>query len=294
MTSTDGTYAKYFHFTFYKARLRTGWNFLKIAESEWNNVNADSWNDNIKRIRIKFQPETGKSIEASVGGHLGNVLPDCAIMMDFDDGSISEYENAYRLMQNKGLKGNVFVIGNAIGTSGKIDYYQLKNMYRSGWTIGNHSYSHVDLTTLTTQAAIADLKQCADILKANDIGNGEHIAYPYGYRNDELINAIKANGFKTARTADDYTINIPMANEDFEYILGCRVLNTSTTLASIKTEIDKLKLIGGIGILMLHGVKTSPSGGEWSNSDFDELLAYIVTNNIRVITRDEFYSIYMQ
>ena len=78
-------------------------------------------------------------------------LPEKAVWLTFDDGFESVYTLVYPLFQEKGIKGDVFVVGSysdlysgnlSEKDGGYLSYTQLKELSDSGlFQIGNHTYS---------------------------------------------------------------------------------------------------------------------------------------------------------
>ena len=105
------------------------------------------------------------------------------IALTFDDGPHPVYTP--RLLdglKERGVKASFFVVGeNAKDNPGLIE-----RMYEEGHLIGNHTYSHVQLTGIPEEEA------CEELLKTSrevEIITGEHLEYvrpPFGSWNDRL------------------------------------------------------------------------------------------------------------
>jgi peptidoglycan/xylan/chitin deacetylase (PgdA/CDA1 family) len=75
----------------------------------------------------------------------GANLPSRPIILTFDDGSETVYTAALPIMQKYGFTGTAFIVYNYIGASLYMDADQIKSLHESGWEIGSHSLSHVNL-----------------------------------------------------------------------------------------------------------------------------------------------------
>lgn len=64
------------------------------------------------------------------------------VTLRFDDGTICQYNHAYKTMKKYGLKGSIFVIGSRLWSKSYISVPQLLEMQNYGWEIGYHSWSH--------------------------------------------------------------------------------------------------------------------------------------------------------
>src|SRR5207253_880261 len=64
------------------------------------------------------------------------------ITLRFDDGTISQYTNAFQYMSKYNMPGSVYVIGEKVGLTGYINLESLLIMQNAGWEIGYHSLTH--------------------------------------------------------------------------------------------------------------------------------------------------------
>jgi peptidoglycan/xylan/chitin deacetylase (PgdA/CDA1 family) len=76
----------------------------------------------------------------------GADLPPKPILLTFDDGSETIFENALSIMRRYKFTGVSYIVYNYIGTVNYMDADQIRVLYAAGWEIGSHSLSHRDLT----------------------------------------------------------------------------------------------------------------------------------------------------
>jgi peptidoglycan/xylan/chitin deacetylase (PgdA/CDA1 family) len=77
----------------------------------------------------------------------GVELPPKPIVLTFDDGGETTYITAQPIMQRYGFTGVSYLVYNYIGIPRYMNTDQIRALYASGWEIGSHGLSHVDLTT---------------------------------------------------------------------------------------------------------------------------------------------------
>lgn len=77
----------------------------------------------------------------------GAELPPKPIILTFDDGSESTYTTALPILQRYGFTGVSYIVYHYVGITNYMNAEQIRVLYASGWEIGSHSLSHVDLTT---------------------------------------------------------------------------------------------------------------------------------------------------
>lgn len=72
-----------------------------------------------------------------------------AITITFDDGWRSVYENAFPLMEEFGLVGNIGVYTEVVGAPAYMTEAHLDELHAAGWSMPSHSVTHDSLPTLT-------------------------------------------------------------------------------------------------------------------------------------------------
>ena len=98
------------------------------------------------------------------------------IALTFDVGPKKSTERLLDGLKERGIKATFFVIGRCAEESPEL----VKRMYEEGHVIGNHTYSHVDITRLSDEEATLEMKKTDEIVYGI---TGEHVRYvrpPFG------------------------------------------------------------------------------------------------------------------
>lgn len=147
----------------------------------------------------------------------GGELPDKPIVIVFDDGYRSVYENAFPVLENYGMKATACVIGWSVGKDERdnviphFDWDEANEMIDSGvFTIGSHTYdmhdravkrdgeSAGDFTVRFTE----DYNRLSDDIYRETGGSVTVFAYPHGIY-DELTESLLENlGARVTLTTD--------------------------------------------------------------------------------------------
>jgi len=110
----------------------------------------------------------------------GGPLPEKPVVITFDDGHLSVYENAFPIMQEYGFPGVFYIVANRInGSPDFVTIPQIKELIDAGWEIGSHSFSHADLT-LNHAIADKEIGQSKTELEKALSTNVRTFAYPFG------------------------------------------------------------------------------------------------------------------
>ena len=104
-----------------------------------------------------------------------------AITITFDDGFASMYANAYPIMKEFGLKGNVAVNALPIQEEwrGYMTLANLKELDGQGWAMISHTMTHPFLTTVTDSALKWELVENRKWLERNGFRGAYILAIPY-------------------------------------------------------------------------------------------------------------------
>lgn len=108
------------------------------------------------------------------------------VLLTFDDAP--QPPNSYTLdiaqtVQDKGANAIFFVMGQFLEEPEAKEI--IKTVYDMGFEIGNHSYSHPDLTTLTYEEQLAEITKTSDLVEEITGERPRFIRAPYGSYNSE-------------------------------------------------------------------------------------------------------------
>ena len=110
----------------------------------------------------------------------GGELPEKPVVITFDDGHQSIYEQAFPIMQEFGFPGVFYIVANRIYDVPEfVNVEQITTMVDAGWEIGSHGYTHLDITKNHGSAAY-EVGQSRVDLKAALGTEINTFAYPYG------------------------------------------------------------------------------------------------------------------
>ena len=131
-------------------RFTAGWNIIAIDQAEFAVVaGAPSWANPIQEIAVVITGASGKTVHGSWDKFFFGLRGVPAIAIGFDDGQAVQYSTCFAYMQAHNIVGSMFVPSSYVGDAGYVTAAQLLEMQAAGWTIGNHTQNHTDLTTLT-------------------------------------------------------------------------------------------------------------------------------------------------
>ena len=129
---------------------------------------------------------------------------DKVVILNFDDGRLSQYTNAIPILDKYGFKATFYVVCNYIGKKdGYMDWNEIKTLQKEGHDIGSHSMNHVRLEQLSKKNVEYEVGQSKRCLQDHGI-NAKSFAYPFDSGSDDktVINIV-AKYYEIARTGND-------------------------------------------------------------------------------------------
>lgn len=168
----------------------------KVTESSISVISSNNWGLSFQEEGKAPVIDVNKEKLQELGGYyLGNE-EDKKIYLTFDAG----YENGNTekildALKENGVKAAFFLVGNYLETCPEI----VKRMMAEGHIVGNHTYHHKDMATLTTKDAF--MKELTDLeeLYKEIIGSDMPKFYrpPQGKYSEEQLRWAKEQGYKT-------------------------------------------------------------------------------------------------
>ncbi len=128
----------------------------------------------------------------------GGELPARPIVITFDDGDASIYENAFPIMQEMGYVGVVYLTGNRLYSEGFLSPEQISEMTALGWQVGSQGMTHQDLTTLPDENLREELLQSRLDLEAALEVRVTTFAYPFGAMDGGIADKLQEFGYYSA------------------------------------------------------------------------------------------------
>jgi peptidoglycan/xylan/chitin deacetylase (PgdA/CDA1 family) len=140
-------------------------------------------------------------------------LPAGVAALTFDDGFAGLHEHALPVLSRYGLPATVFLVAQTLTEAGqRVDWVdtppdypletltleQVQAMQAAGVTFASHSWSHTDLTRLSFQDCVRDLRDSRELLESLLGHPVPHLAYPRGRHDAGVRAAAREAGYTHA------------------------------------------------------------------------------------------------
>lgn len=142
------------------------------------------------------------SLEQLVDALQGHAsLPERAVVITFDDGWVSQYRHAFPVLRHFGFTATFFVYTKPIGKDDSLfmNWQQVRELQDAGMTIGSHSRTHPQLTTVDAEKLRDEVENSRKDFQQYLGTEPDLFAYPYGAWNAEAAAAVQAAGYRAAR-----------------------------------------------------------------------------------------------
>ena len=129
-------------------------------------------------------------------------LPPKPLIITFDDGYEDNYSTALPLLEERGMKAEVYMVTNFIGLKGYLTWEQLRDMQQRGIEIGCHTCDHLPLVGLSRAEQEAQVRLSKLLMEWNGIRTVFSFSYPNGRYNMEAAELLRESNYLTAVTGD--------------------------------------------------------------------------------------------
>jgi peptidoglycan/xylan/chitin deacetylase (PgdA/CDA1 family) len=116
--------------------------------------------------------------------------------LTFDDGLASDYEIAYPLLHEFGLRADFFVNTANVGRPGFLTWAQIVEMQQAGLSFQSHSHEHVYLTWLPPQGLEQQLRHSKQTLEDRLGRQVNFLSAPFGELNSRVVKAAQEAGYR--------------------------------------------------------------------------------------------------
>ncbi len=210
--------------------------------------------DNYETLGVFIQPKGTQAFTVSLGQlqvKAKSYFGQGRISITFDDGYKSLLD-ADKILKKQGLGATAFIIYEALGQKGYLTKDQVCGLKNNGWAISSHATLPFTQTPQLDQFLKSDFKNmktlCGGKLPI------EHVAYPLGEHNQEIINTVKKY-YLSARLAAGGLETLPAANN---YKLRAVNVTPQVTPQEILAMAESAVQSGDWLILMFHYLWMAP------------------------------------
>lgn len=144
-----------------------------------------------------FTPISLDALYSAIKG--GGQLPGKPVILTFDDGYMDFYYNAFPILKRYNFVSTVFIPTALMDQGYYLTWGQISEMSSSGLvSFQSHSVNHINLNALNIDKLKYQLIESKNILQSKTGKPVNFIAYPYGFSNEIVWEAVKKAGYQGA------------------------------------------------------------------------------------------------
>jgi peptidoglycan/xylan/chitin deacetylase (PgdA/CDA1 family) len=271
------------------------WLAMHFHKSDFALVGSGDWASAIIRIQFRFTAASGKTPSISFDSVYTGVVGIPAVILNFDDGYIEQYNNCFAYMKPLGIRGTLWSDTHNIDQANMITSAELLEMDAAGWVIGNHTNSATDLSGLSEANQETQILGGKTALLGLGLSKGvNYLDFPSGGYNTDTNTAMANLGVLAARTTKPSLGSTGVQKLALPFGDILHTPSNTTTGQSIATLIGFVdNAISYKYILSLHLHEVG--GADLSIANFQTLMDYIYTKwkagLITPITIDDYYKL---
>jgi peptidoglycan/xylan/chitin deacetylase (PgdA/CDA1 family) len=216
------------------------------------------------------------------------------VSFTFDDGSRTQYNNGFPVLQKFGYSATVYLVTKPLGHDDwYMDWGNVKDLSKAGWDIEAHTRTHPRLTKISHKQLVAELDGCIHDLQWHGYP-ARHFAVPYSDTNPIVQREIRKR-FVSNRAGEIIGNELNWENKLNRYNLSVVPLTESSDLELMKRFIEHGTFEKRWLIIMVH--KVLPDGDphlktdKWSVSvsKLKTVAAYCQDQGTKVVTVDHYF-----
>jgi peptidoglycan/xylan/chitin deacetylase (PgdA/CDA1 family) len=140
-------------------------------------------------------------------------LPDKPIIINFDDGYLSNYEYGFPILKEMNMKATIFIVTSTVGANydwmfPHFTWQQALQMEQSGLVdIQSHTHTHSNIAQINNADMIKELRLSKYLIETNLNKECEFLAYPYGLFSEKSLYQAEAAGYKMQMLFENTGVN---------------------------------------------------------------------------------------
>ena len=129
------------------------------------------------------------------------------VMLTFDDGHISHYEEAVSCLEAHKMGAVFFIPAGLVGGKDQMNWLQLRELLQAGFEIGSHGLNHIPLTGLSDAAVFQELDESKKKLE-DKLGIAiQSLSIPRGFYQERIRRMAQHAGYQWVFTSD-FDVNL--------------------------------------------------------------------------------------
>ncbi|MFC6905375.1 polysaccharide deacetylase family protein [Halalkalicoccus tibetensis] len=205
------------------------------------------------------------------------------VMLTFDDGVESQYENAFPLLEEHDMQGAAAVVPSSLNREGRLTIDHLREMRDAGWDISSHPEGEAFMELEDPDAIRETIESDYEYLDQRGFPDGARSMFvPYHRTNEEVVE-ITRDYHDLSAYFGGTTSNVPFTDPLHLSRVDMHDLDGFTSLIDSAAEHNQLAIGLAHGVVPEDEIDDDPLA-DMTIEQLEELIEYIEESDVQVVT----------
>ncbi|EJN57005.1 polysaccharide deacetylase family protein [Halogranum rubrum] len=233
----------------------------------------------VQELRLMVLTPEGEPIKVWIDDLRVIPKPDRgAVMFHFDDNVASQYDVAFKELQERKWPGAVSIIPDTVNSEGRLTTGQMREMRDAGWDMMSHPHQPKPFPAYSPEKQREELKRAKRYLELKGFPDGaRHFVAPYNRLSTETVEILKEVGYETGFSFGACPNNAlqPSGMYTISRVQG-------TDPRGVRRLLNIAEAFNQLVVVYFHSIGQSDS--DTSMNDFMNILDHVEKKDIDVIT----------
>ncbi|MFC6905778.1 polysaccharide deacetylase family protein [Halalkalicoccus tibetensis] len=258
-----------------------GWLRMDVG---YTNQVGEPFLDDVQEIQILIESQDEEEIRFWVDDLRMTPAADQGyVMLTFDDGVESQYENALPLLEERGMSATASVVPDSLNREDRMTIDHLREMRDAGWDISSHPEGEAFMELNDPESIRQVIESDYEYLDERGFPDGARSMFvPYHNTNEEVVEITReyhdlSSYFGGTPNAVPFTDPMHLSRVDMHDLEGF------TSMIDIAEEHNQLAIGLAHGIVPENEIEDDPLA-DMTTEELEELLDYIEESDVQVVT----------
>lgn len=208
------------------------------------------------------------------------------VMLTFDDGPASQFENAFPLLEERDMQAVAAVVPDSLNRGGRLSIDQLREMRDAGWDVSSHPEGTAFTELEDPDAIQQDIESAHDYLDNRGFPDGARSMFvPYHNTNEEVVEITRE--YHELSSYFGGTPNaVPLTDPHHLSRVDMHDLEGFTSMIDVAAEHNQLAIGLAHGVVPEDEIDDDPLA-DMTTEQLEELLDYIEESDVQVVTASD-------
>jgi peptidoglycan/xylan/chitin deacetylase (PgdA/CDA1 family) len=208
------------------------------------------------------------------------------VMLTFDDGVESQYENAFPMLQERDMQAVAAVVPDSLNRPERLNIDHLREMRDAGWDVSSHPEGEAFMELDDPEAIRQDIESAHEYLDNRGFADGaRHMFVPYHNTNEEVVE-ITREYHELSSYFGGTPNNVPFTDPMHLSRVNMFDIDAFTAMIDRAAEHNQLAIGLAHGVVPEDEIDDDPLA-DMTTDQLAELLDYIEESDVQAVTASD-------